>query len=535
MSQRRASSPGSTMPPIGPDLHPDARTSDPGTITYVGMGLSDPALLTLAGARVLALADVVAVTNTGLLDALREAHVALAPDARVLTLDPESPPPWRAGALLQAMGTARRVVRLCSGDPLTEAGLAPEVAACHRAGADARVLPAVAATTALTALAGLDVMPHSLRHITVADGPPVPSDVPPSGAAMVSLLAGAVPQLAQAALAAGRDGGESVLVMSAGRASAPLTWTFALRDLARWDDTDATPERRSWPTPGTRVLVGLGEFVPPAPSFERTTPQPLRGWQVLVPRTRESCGSLVWRLTHYGARPTTLDTLSLEPPRDPQPMNRAIRGLVDGRYRWVVFASSAATRLVLDTVATYGLDARAFSGVHLAAASPLAHRILAEHGLIPEVTSLQHARGGGALDDAFPEYDGQTDPMDRVLLPSVGHTAHAVAEGLRALGWRVDEVVVARTVRAAPPPVETRAAIKAGHFDAVMFTSPAAVRNLLGLAGKPSPRTVVAAIGEATAAECREHGLAVAVVADQPGYRGLADALASYALEHRRR
>ena len=49
-----------------------------------------------------------------------------------------------------------------------------------------------------------------------------------------------------------------------------------------------------------------------------------------------------------------------------------------------------------------------------------------------------------------------------------------------------------RTVRAAPPAAEIRDAIKSGGFQAVCFTSSSTVRNLVGIAGKPHARTVVA-------------------------------------------
>ena len=66
-----------------------------------------------------------------------------------------------------------------------------------------------------------------------------------------------------------------------------------------------------------------------------------------------------------------------------------------------------------------------------------------------------------------------------------------------------------RTVRAAPPPADIRDAIKSGGFDAVCFTSSSTVRNLVGIAGKPHARTVVACIGPQTAATAREFGLRV--------------------------
>ena len=61
-----------------------------------------------------------------------------------------------------------------------------------------------------------------------------------------------------------------------------------------------------------------------------------------------------------------------------------------------------------------------------------------------------------------------------------------------------------------------RDAIKTGKFDAVVFTSSSTVRNLVGIAGKPHPSTVIAVIGPATAKTAEEHGLRVDVLASRP-------------------
>ena len=103
------------------------------------------------------------------------------------------------------------------------------------------------------------------------------------------------------------------------------------------------------------------------------------------------------------------------------------------------------------------------------------------------------------------------DPINRVLLPRADIATETLAAGLRELGWEIDDVTAYRTVRAAPPAAEIRDAIKSGGFQAVCFTSSSTVRNLVGIAGKPHARTVVACIGPQTAATAREFGLRVDV------------------------
>ncbi len=133
----------------------------------------------------------------------------------------------------------------------------------------------------------------------------------------------------------------------------------------------------------------------------------------------------------------------------------------------------------------------------------------------------------------FPPYDDVLDPINRVFLPRADIATETLAAGLVALGWEVEDVTAYRTVRAAPPAAPVREAIKTGKFDAVVFTSSSTVRNLVGIAGKPHPSTIIAVIGPATAKTCEEHGLRVDVMAQKPTAVDLADALAGFAADRR--
>jgi len=115
-----------------------------------------------------------------------------------------------------------------------------------------------------------------------------------------------------------------------------------------------------------------------------------------------------------------------------------------------------------------------------------------------------------------------------VFLPRADIATDTLVAGLAELGWEVEDVTAYRTVRAAPPPAETREAIKTGGFDAVLFTSSSTVRNLVGIAGKPHHTTVVACIGPQTAKAAEEHGLRVDVLAETSTVTGLVEALSAH-------
>ena len=67
----------------------------------------------------------------------------------------------------------------------------------------------------------------------------------------------------------------------------------------------------------------------------------------------------------------------------------------------------------------------------------------------------------------------------------------------------------------------------------MLFTSSSTVRNLVGIAGKPHARTVVAVIGPKTAETATEFGLRVDVQPPHASVADLVEALAVYAVELR--
>ena len=290
------------------------------------------------------------------------------------------------------------------------------------------------------------------------------------------------------------------------------------------DDPDRTTTQQSTvtSTSGVAADVRAARMAPPAitvvgkvvdlrETLSWFETKPLFGWRVLVPRTKEQAGSLSARLRGYGAVPEEVPTISVEPPRNPLQMDKAVRGLVEGRYEWIAFTSVNAVKAVREKFEEYGLDARAFSGLKIAT--------VGDKTAAASLTGASRRPGplwgavGGRAAGRLAAYDQVLDPINRVFLPRADIATENLVAGLIELGWECDDVTAYRTVRAAPPPAPMREAIKTGKFDAVVFTSSSTVRNLVGIAGKPHAATVIAVIGPQTAKTCEEHGLRVDVLA----------------------
>jgi uroporphyrinogen III methyltransferase/synthase len=529
------------------------RKPRPGRITFVGSGPGDPGLLTTRAASVLANAALVftdhdvpqpvlaligkdlppvsgpapagpVAANPGGGDGdagtAAPAVISGGPDVRPALGEPAEV----AKTLIAEARTGADVVRLVAGDPLTVDAVITEVNAVARSHLHIEIVPGLAATSAVPTYAGL---PLGSSH-TVAD---VRGDVD-----WEALAAAPGPLLLQATASHLADAARALIdhelaettpcVVTAQGTTCQQrsveTTLAGLTDPAVLGGADPAS-----PMTGP-LVVTIGKTVASRAKLNWWESRALYGWTVLVPRTKDQAGEMSERLTSYGALPIEVPTIAVEPPRSPAQMERAVKGLVDGRFQWVVFTSTNAVRAVWEKFGEFGLDARAFSGVKIACVGESTADRVRAFGISPELVPAGEQSSLGLLDD-FPPYDSVFDPVNRVLLPRADIATETLAEGLRERGWEIEDVTAYRTVRAAPPPAATREMIKTGGFDAVCFTSSSTVRNLVGIAGKPHARTIIACIGPKTAETAAEFGLRVDVQPETAAIGPLVDALAEHA------
>jgi uroporphyrinogen III methyltransferase / synthase len=388
------------------------------------------------------------------------------------------------------------------------------------------IVPGISSVTAVPAYAGVPLTTRTSREVTVLNVAENKIDWAAHTTRQTLVLLAAVKSLghiAKALVAAGLDETTPVAVTSIGTTTEQRTIVSTLADVA----ADARAARICEP-----AITVVGEVVAMREALSWFETKPLFGWRILVPRTKEQAGSLSAKLRSFGGVPEEVPTISVEPPRNPLQMDKAVRGLVEGRYEWIVFTSVNAVKAVREKFDEYGLDARAFSGLKVAAVGDKTAESIAAWGIRADLVPSGEQSAHGLLED-WPPYDDLLDPINRVFLPRADIATENLVAGLHELGWEIDDVTAYRTVRAAPPPAPTRDAIKSGKFDAVVFTSSSTVRNLVGIAGKPHASTVIAAIGPATAKTCEEHGLRVDVLAPKPSVEELADALADFGASRR--
>ena len=118
----------------------------------------------------------------------------------------------------------------------------------------------------------------------------------------------------------------------------------------------------------------------------------------------------------YGAVGEVVPTISVEPPRTPAQMDKAVEGLVTGRYEWIGFTSVNAVRAVREKFAERGLDSRAFAGLKIAAVGGVTADALRDMGLLPDLVPSGEQSARGLLAE-WPAYDPDLDPINGVFLP----------------------------------------------------------------------------------------------------------------------
>ncbi|EID16099.1 uroporphyrinogen-III synthase [Mycolicibacterium phlei] len=420
------------------------------------------------------------------------------------------------------------VVRLVAGDPLSVDAVIAEVLAVSKSHVNFEIVPGLPDTTAVPTYAGL---PLGSTH-TVADVRDPEVDWAALAAAPGPLILNAtathLPDAARTLIDHGLIDSTPVVVTANGTTCQQRSIETTLSGLLEKGVLDLPAGLEPAGTLTGPLVVTIGKTVTNRAKLNWWESRALYGWTVLVPRTKDQAGEMSERLISHGALPIEVPTIAVEPPRSPAQMERAVKGLVDGRFQWVVFTSTNAVRAVWEKFNEFGLDARAFSGVKIACVGQQTADRVRAFGINPELVPSGEQSSLGLLDE-FPPYDDVFDPVNRVLLPRADIATETLAEGLRERGWEIEDVTAYRTVRAAPPPAHTREMIKTGGFDAVCFTSSSTVRNLVGIAGKPHARTIVACIGPKTAETAAEFGLRVDVQPEVAAVGPLVDALAEHA------
>ena len=345
----------------------------PGRISFIGAGPGDPGLLAVAA-----------------VDALRRAEVVVADERAVPTMSglttaevrpAEATPAETAKVLLAEARAGRTVVRLVCGDAFADDFAVKELLAVAKTVVPFEVVPGIPVGTGTAAYAGVPVggvrTEADARDLASLD---IEALAHAPGTLLLTVAAADLPHLAEQLVANGLKPDTTITVSCDGTGTGQQTVSGTLGDA----------ELAAVGMAGT-LIVAVGKAAGFRDRLAWWESRPLYGWRVLVPRTKEQAGVMSERLRSYGSVPIEVPTIAVEPPRTPTQMERAIKGLVTGRYEWIVFTSTNAVRAVREKFEEFGLDARAFAGVKIACVGESTAEAVRAFGISPELVSVGRA------------------------------------------------------------------------------------------------------------------------------------------------
>lgn len=476
----------------------------------VGAGPGDPGLVTVAGARAIAGADLV----------LYDALVAPAllrgtkPGAELLYVGKRAGqhalPQERMNELLvEAALAGRKVVRLKGGDPFVFGRGSEEALACKAAGVPFTIVPGITSAIAAPAYAGIPVTHRGLSagvHVITGseagdDGGSIDWDaaaragtlvilmgVSTLGASMCSLaLAGKAPETPVACVRWGTRPDQEVVRGTIGTI-AEIAAEVGLQ---------------------SPVVTVVGPVAALAEQLAWFAPGPLAGKRIVVTRARTQASSLAADFEALGAYVVEAPAIAVRY----RPDDLTTDERVSSRWDWIAFTSANGVDAFFEALAGAGRDARALSTTKVAAVGEATAAALLARGIRPDFEPSRAT--GECLAAELPRVQG-----GRVLLPVSSLTDDRLAGGLRKRGALVEQVAAYDTVA---EDLDEERRREVAEADAVTFTSASTARNLraaLGEAALPAGAKLVS-IGAQTSAAVLEAFGRLDAEADEPSLEAL--------------
>jgi uroporphyrinogen-III synthase len=269
------------------------------------------------------------------------------------------------------------------------------------------------------------------------------------------------------------------------------------------------------------------------------SPSPLAGKRVVVTQAVHQAPELGALLAACGAVPLFYPCIAIEPPEDTTELDAALAAAAAGYYDWLVITSANTVLVLASRLRALGIESNALAGVRLAAIGAPTAEAVAEHfgrraDLVPDDSKAE-----GLVQALAPGTAAGTQPGQRMLVPQADIARPALVQGLTTAGLNVTSLAAYRTTtgRGGVPLHALLAEGPGQSVDAITFTSPSTVRNLLARlaqeGGAPVDlsglrHAVLACIGPVTADAMQAAGLPPQVVASKQSLEGLVEALSAY-------
>ena len=473
-----------------------------GSVILVGAGPGDPGLLTQKGRQAIENAQVVVYDRL-----VSPAILSLIPkDAEKINVGKESsnhlvPQEEINRILLRKAQEDKRVVRLKGGDPFLFGRGGEELELLEAAGIPFQVVPGVTSALSVPAYAGIPVTHRdfcSSVHIITGHaraGAELSIDfdaLKRTGGTLVFLMGvTSLPKICKGLLDAGMAPDMPAAVIEKGTCPGQRKLISTLEKLS------SEAEKAGVKSP---AIIVVGKVCSLSNRFDWFDCLLLKGKTVVVTRPEDRSGTLTQRLRELGAEVVDYPCIRTVAREENPELEEAIGNL--SRYRCLVFTSPAGPEIFFRRLRAAGRDARALSGLTLAAIGPKTAKALEKHGvtadLMPETYDSDH------LAKTLEAVEGP------VLLCRASRGSTALPEMLERKGIPFADVPIYDTVYTAPDPQKVDALL--GEKLLVTFTSASTVRGFVeSLPGRDLKNVIGCCIGKQTEAEAKKYGLTTVV------------------------
>jgi len=465
-----------------------------GHVFIAGAGPGDPGLITVAGARAIATADVILYDALSSPALLRGAK----PGAELCYVGKRSGQHALKQREIEALMVrhaheGKTVTRLKGGDPFVFGRGSEEAQACRREGIDFTIVPGVTSAIAAPAYAGIPVTHRGLASgfmVITGNEPGDETTVIPDWEAaaradtLVILMGVAALEENMRRLAeAGKDPETPVACIRWGTRPDQAVLHGTVGDIAE----KAEQARLKSP-----VVTVVGAVAALAGEIDWFRPGPLAGKRVVVTRARAQSSDLAARLEALGAYVVEAPVIAVKP----RTGDLELQAVIASEYDWLVLTSKNGVEAAFEALAEAGLDARQLAGKRVAVVGEATAEALRERGIRPDFVPSRATSEMFAVE--MPVAAGE-----RVLMAVSGLTDERLRTALEARGATVKQVVPYDNV---VEPLDEERRREVAEADAITFTSASTARNLREALceTKIAAGAMLVSIGPQTSAAVRE-------------------------------
>jgi len=484
-------------------------------VYLVGAGPGDPDLITWKGRKLLALADSVLydhLANEHLLALTRPGceHIYVGKKKAVHAYPQEA----ICAMLIERARRGLTVIRLKGGDPYIFGRGGEEVEALAEAGVAFEVVPGVSSPLGIAAYSGVPLTHRDhtkvVTFVTGHDAGGIDwSKVGQSETLVVFMGIASIGEIAREIMAHGRSGETPAIAVRWSTRPDQETVLGTLATIA------GEIEKAHLKPPATVIIGEVAGLHAKLAWFEKL---PLFGKRIVVTRAQDQAGGFSEKLRSLGADAIEFPVISIQPPEDAGPLDRAIGHLA--LYDWVIFTSVNGVRFFMDRLDRSDQDLRSFKA-RICAIGPATRRAIEDLHLKVDLMPEEYV--AESLVEAF---RAERVQGKRVLLPRAAVARDLIPAELAKLGAHVEVVEAYRNLVPENAAESARAIFSSPKPDWITFTSSSTVRNCIEIAGREALRGIrIASIGPVTSGTAREHGLNVDAEAKEYTVDGLLKAI----------